>query len=94
MFVFFFLLQIDYFNNQVIVDLVEQQHKGIIAILDDACMNVGKVTDEMFLEALNNKLGKHAHFSSRKVMYSSVSCFLPYVMLFPLFRPNRIRKKI
>ncbi|KFQ56397.1 Unconventional myosin-Id, partial [Pelecanus crispus] len=58
---------IDYFNNQVIVDLVEQQHKGIIAILDDACMNVGKVTDEMFLEALNNKLGKHAHFSSRKV---------------------------
>ncbi|KFQ09164.1 Unconventional myosin-Id, partial [Leptosomus discolor] len=61
---------IDYFNNQVIVDLVEQQHKGIIAILDDACMNVGKVTDEMFLEALNNKLGKHAHFSSRKVPYS------------------------
>ena len=65
-------LQIDYFNNQVIVDLVEQQHKGIIAILDDACMNVGKVTDEMFLEALNNKLGKHAHFSSRKVTCSSV----------------------
>uniref|UniRef100_A0A8C6IXZ2 Unconventional myosin-Id n=1 Tax=Melopsittacus undulatus TaxID=13146 RepID=A0A8C6IXZ2_MELUD len=58
---------IDYFNNQVIVDLVEQQHKGIISILDDACMNVGKVTDEMFLEALNNKLGKHAHFSSRKL---------------------------
>ncbi|KAF5916099.1 hypothetical protein HPG69_003173 [Diceros bicornis minor] len=57
---------IDYFNNQIIVDLVEQQHKGIIAILDDACMNVGKVTDEMFLEALNSKLGKHGHFSSRK----------------------------
>ncbi|XP_054985981.1 unconventional myosin-Id isoform X2 [Sorex araneus] len=58
---------IDYFNNQIIVDLVEQQHKGIIAILDDACMNVGKVTDEMFLEALNSKLGKHGHFSSRKL---------------------------
>ena len=49
------------------MDLVEQQHKGIIAILDDACMNVGKVTDEMFLEALNSKLGKHGHFSSRTV---------------------------
>ncbi|XP_016787509.2 unconventional myosin-Id isoform X12 [Pan troglodytes] len=61
---------IDYFNNQIIVDLVEQQHKGIIAILDDACMNVGKVTDEMFLEALNSKLGKHAHFSSRKLCAS------------------------
>lgn len=69
---FFWLFQIDYFNNQVIVDLVEQQHKGIIAILDDACMNVGKVTDEMFLEALNSKLGKHAHFSSRKVLCCSL----------------------
>lgn len=59
--------QIDYFNNQIIVDLVEQQHKGIFAVLDEACMNVGKVTDEMFLQALNNKLAKHAHYTSRKV---------------------------
>lgn len=66
----FWVPQIDYFNNQIIVDLVEQQHKGIISILDDACMNVGKVTDEMFLEALNSKLGKHGHFSSRKVIHS------------------------
>ncbi|XP_018093573.1 unconventional myosin-Id-like isoform X1 [Xenopus laevis] len=58
---------IDYFDNQIIVDLVEQQHRGIIALLDDACMNVGKVTDDMFLEALNKQLGKHAHYSSRKV---------------------------
>uniref|UniRef100_A0A4W3HUU0 Unconventional myosin-Id n=1 Tax=Callorhinchus milii TaxID=7868 RepID=A0A4W3HUU0_CALMI len=58
---------IDYFNNQIIVDLVEQQHKGIISILDDASVNVGKVTDGMFLEALNNKLCKHAHYSSRKL---------------------------
>ncbi|KFQ97971.1 Unconventional myosin-Id, partial [Opisthocomus hoazin] len=78
---------IDYFNNQVIVDLVEQQHKGIIAILDDACMNVGKVTDEMFLEALNNKLGKHAHFSSRKVTSSSVPSKLALFLrdTFPVF---------
>ncbi|XP_078385942.1 unconventional myosin-Id [Cetorhinus maximus] len=58
---------IDYFNNQIIVDLVEQQHKGIISILDDACVNVGKVTDKMFLDALNTKLQKHAHYSSRKL---------------------------
>uniref|UniRef100_A0A8C1HTD6 Unconventional myosin-Id n=1 Tax=Cyprinus carpio carpio TaxID=630221 RepID=A0A8C1HTD6_CYPCA len=59
---------IDYFNNQIIVDLVEQQHKGIFAVLDEACMNVGKVTDEMFLQALNGKLAKHAHYTSRKVL--------------------------
>uniref|UniRef100_A0A8C6TTQ7 Unconventional myosin-Id n=1 Tax=Neogobius melanostomus TaxID=47308 RepID=A0A8C6TTQ7_9GOBI len=58
---------IDYFNNQIIVDLVEQQHKGIFSILDEACMNVGKVTDEVFLQGLNTKLAKHAHFTSRKL---------------------------
>uniref|UniRef100_A0A669C6G9 Unconventional myosin-Id n=1 Tax=Oreochromis niloticus TaxID=8128 RepID=A0A669C6G9_ORENI len=58
---------IDYFNNQIIVDLVEQQHKGIFAVLDEACMNVGKVTDEVFLQGLNTKLAKHAHYTSRKL---------------------------
>ncbi|KAK7919381.1 hypothetical protein WMY93_010665 [Mugilogobius chulae] len=58
---------IDYFNNQIIVDLVEQQHKGIFSILDEACMNVGKVTDEVFLQGLNGKLAKHAHYTSRKL---------------------------
>ncbi|KAJ3607761.1 hypothetical protein NHX12_024812 [Muraenolepis orangiensis] len=57
---------IDYFNNQIIVDLVEQQHKGIFSVLDEACMNVGKVTDEVFLQGLNGKLAKHAHYTSRK----------------------------
>lgn len=38
---------IDYFNNQIICDLVEQAHKGMIAIMDEACLNVGKVTDEV-----------------------------------------------
>lgn len=60
--------QIDYFNNQIIVDLVEQQHKGIFSVLDEACMNVGKVTDEVFLQGLNVKLAKHAHYTSRKVI--------------------------
>ncbi|XP_049614394.1 unconventional myosin-Id [Syngnathus scovelli] len=58
---------IDYFNNQIIVDLVEQQHKGIISVLDEACMNVGKVTDELFLQGLNVLLAKHAHYTSRKL---------------------------
>ena len=38
---------VDYFNNKVICDLVEEQHKGILAILDEACLNVGKITDEV-----------------------------------------------
>uniref|UniRef100_A0AAY4DQC5 Myosin IG n=1 Tax=Denticeps clupeoides TaxID=299321 RepID=A0AAY4DQC5_9TELE len=57
---------IEYFNNQIIVDLVEQLHKGIISILDEACLTVGKVTDTVCLETMNTKLGQHPHFTSRK----------------------------
>lgn len=58
-------IHIEYFNNKVICDLVELPHQGIIAILDEACLNVGKVTDTMFLDAMDGKLKKHDHFDSR-----------------------------
>ena len=38
---------VEYFNNRIICDLVEEQHKGIVSILDEACLNVGKVTDDV-----------------------------------------------
>ncbi|XP_069680956.1 unconventional myosin ID isoform X2 [Periplaneta americana] len=58
---------IDFFNNQIICDLVEQPHKGVIAIMDEACLNVGKVTDEMLLEAMDKKLANHKHYTSRQL---------------------------
>ncbi|ESO97046.1 hypothetical protein LOTGIDRAFT_143556 [Lottia gigantea] len=58
---------VDYFNNKVICDLVELQHKGILAILDEACLNVGKVTDVMFLQAMATKLNKHDRFTCRSL---------------------------
>ncbi|XP_062611232.1 unconventional myosin-Id-like, partial [Saccostrea cucullata] len=58
---------IEYFNNKIIVDLIEAPHKGILAILDEACLSVGKVTDEMFLTAMAQKLGKHDHFTCRSL---------------------------
>lgn len=57
---------IEYFNNQVICELVERQHQGMIAILDEACLNVGKVTDELVLEAMDRQLSSHPHYSSRQ----------------------------
>lgn len=73
--------QIDYFNNKIICDLVEVQHQGVLAILDEACMTVGKVTDQMFLEAMSDKLKGHKHFSSRKVNLKNqlVSCLIQSV---------------
>ncbi|XP_004709703.1 unconventional myosin-Ih [Echinops telfairi] len=55
---------IQYFNNKVICDLVEERHKGIISILDEECIRPGPATDLSFLEKLEEKVGKHAHFQT------------------------------
>jgi len=60
-------IQVDYFNNKIICDLVEATNTGILAQLDDACYMAGKVNDKMFLESLSSKLASHKHFTSRKV---------------------------
>nr|CAI5842506.1 unnamed protein product [Callosobruchus analis] len=58
---------IEYFNNQIICDLVEAPHKGIISIMDDACkMTAEKVTDELLLEAMDKNLKGHKHYMSRQ----------------------------
>ncbi|XP_075995449.1 unconventional myosin-Ig [Genypterus blacodes] len=58
---------IDYFNNQIIVDLVDQPHKGIISMLDEACLSVGKVTDTVCIDSMDTKLAQHPHYTSRKL---------------------------
>ncbi|CAF4613532.1 unnamed protein product, partial [Rotaria magnacalcarata] len=58
---------IDYFNNKIICDLIEQSRTGIIAHLDEACIAVGNITDEMFLDSINKALKSHKHFSSWKL---------------------------
>uniref|UniRef100_A0A1L8E5C9 Putative myosin class ii heavy chain n=1 Tax=Nyssomyia neivai TaxID=330878 RepID=A0A1L8E5C9_9DIPT len=58
---------IEYFNNQIICDLVEKPHTGIIATMDEACLNVGKINDEILLEAMDKKLATHPHYSSRQL---------------------------
>ncbi|EMP37163.1 Myosin-Ih, partial [Chelonia mydas] len=58
---------IPYFNNKIICDLVEEKHKGIISILDEECLRPGEATDLTFLEKLEEKVGDHAHFLTRKL---------------------------
>ncbi|XP_005869853.1 PREDICTED: unconventional myosin-Ih [Myotis brandtii] len=55
---------IQYFNNKIICDLVEERHKGIISILDEECIRPGPASDLSFLEKLEEKVGKHAHFQT------------------------------
>ncbi|KAG8145971.1 hypothetical protein E2320_012406 [Naja naja] len=58
---------VPYFNNKTICDLVEEKHKGIISILDEECLRPGEATDLSFLEKLEEKVGDHAHFVTRKL---------------------------
>uniref|UniRef100_A0A8D1HEQ4 Unconventional myosin-Ih n=1 Tax=Sus scrofa TaxID=9823 RepID=A0A8D1HEQ4_PIG len=59
---------IQYFNNKIICDLVEERHKGIISILDEECIRPGPATDLSFLERLEEKVGKHAHFQTERFL--------------------------
>ncbi|XP_025903347.1 unconventional myosin-Ib isoform X6 [Nothoprocta perdicaria] len=56
---------IEYFNNAIICDLIENNQTGILAMLDEECLRPGTVTDETFLEKLNQVCATHQHFESR-----------------------------
>ncbi|KAM6338930.1 unconventional myosin-Ig [Podargus strigoides] len=58
---------IEYFSNDPIVELVEQPHRGILALLDEACLAAGTVTDPLFLATMDTRLGHHPHYTSRKL---------------------------
>lgn len=60
-------LQIEYFNNATIVELVEQPRRGILAVLDEACSTAGPITDRIFLQTLDTHHRHHPHYSSRQV---------------------------
>ncbi|XP_050965134.1 unconventional myosin-Ic isoform X1 [Labeo rohita] len=59
--------RVEYFNNKIICDLVEEKHKGVIAILDEECLRRGDASDITFLEKLEDTLGGHAHFVTHKM---------------------------
>lgn len=57
----------EYFNNATIVDLVERPHRGILAVLDEACGSAGPITDRIFLQTLDTHHRNHPHYTSRQV---------------------------
>uniref|UniRef100_A0A673YVT6 Unconventional myosin-Ic n=1 Tax=Salmo trutta TaxID=8032 RepID=A0A673YVT6_SALTR len=58
---------VQYFNNKIICDLVEEKFKGIISILDEECLRPGDASDITFLEKLENTVGGHAHLTTHKL---------------------------
>lgn len=57
---------VEYFNNKVICDLIEQKHKGIISLMDEECLRPGEPTDKSFLAKMNENLSSHEHYISHK----------------------------
>uniref|UniRef100_B0I1T2-4 Isoform 4 of Unconventional myosin-Ig n=1 Tax=Homo sapiens TaxID=9606 RepID=B0I1T2-4 len=58
---------VEYFNNATIVDLVERPHRGILAVLDEACSSAGTITDRIFLQTLDMHHRHHLHYTSRQL---------------------------
>ncbi|XP_047237743.1 unconventional myosin-Ih isoform X2 [Girardinichthys multiradiatus] len=58
---------VQFFNNKIICDLVEEKHGGIISILDEECLRPGDATDLTFLERLEKKMGNHPHFVTHRL---------------------------
>ncbi|MGH0159934.1 UNVERIFIED_CONTAM: hypothetical protein FKN15_072657 [Acipenser sinensis] len=58
---------VQYFNNKIICDLVEEKYRGIISVLDEECLRLGGATDLTFLEKLEETVGNHPHFVTHKL---------------------------
>jgi len=57
---------IDYFNNQIICDLIENKTKSVIALLNEECIRPGEKSDLTFLSKLNTNIINHPHYDSRE----------------------------
>nr|XP_028563911.1 unconventional myosin-Ic isoform X1 [Podarcis muralis] len=58
---------VQYFNNKIICDLVEEKFKGIISVLDEECLRPGDATDTTFLVKLEETIKNHPHFLTHKL---------------------------
>jgi len=56
---------IDYFNNKIICDMIEQKY-GMIDWLDEQCLAPGPKDDKIWLAKLDEKFSTHAHYLSKK----------------------------
>ncbi|XP_060020737.1 unconventional myosin-Ia [Lagenorhynchus albirostris] len=58
-------VKVDYFDNGIICNLIEDNQRGILAMLDEECLRPGVVSDSTFLAKLNQIFSKHGHYESK-----------------------------
>ncbi|XP_004401757.1 PREDICTED: unconventional myosin-Ia [Odobenus rosmarus divergens] len=57
--------KVDYFDNGIICNLIEDNQRGILAMLDEECLRPGVVSDTTFLAKLNQLFSTHNHYESK-----------------------------
>ncbi|KAM6189048.1 unconventional myosin-Ia [Sarcoramphus papa] len=74
---------VEFFDNSIICNLIENSKCGILAMLDEECLRPGVVNEDTFLTKLNQLFATHKHYESketqnaRRVMDASLppQCF-------------------
>ncbi|XP_053153557.1 unconventional myosin-Ia-like [Hemicordylus capensis] len=56
---------VDFFDNSIICNLIEDSKSGILAMLDEECLRPGEVNETTFLAKLNHVFKDHKHYESR-----------------------------
>lgn len=57
---------IDYFDNAPICSLMDNSKMGIFATMDDSCLAVGTINDQLLLEAMDKKYKDNKYYDSRR----------------------------
>ncbi|NWI37874.1 MYO1A protein, partial [Picathartes gymnocephalus] len=57
---------VEFFDNSIICNLIENSTSGILAMLDEECLRPGVVNEDTFLTKLNQLLGTHKHYESKE----------------------------
>ncbi|XP_073519453.1 unconventional myosin-Ia isoform X2 [Phyllobates terribilis] len=57
--------KVDFFDNEIICNLIEDGTNGILAVLDEECLRPGNVSDATFLTKLGLRFKNHKHFKSK-----------------------------
>ncbi|KFO75023.1 Unconventional myosin-Ia, partial [Cuculus canorus] len=57
---------VEFFDNSIICDLIENSKGGILAMLDEECLRPGVVNEDTFLTKLNQLFATHKHYESRE----------------------------
>ncbi|XP_019849639.1 PREDICTED: unconventional myosin-Ia [Amphimedon queenslandica] len=56
---------VEFFDNSVVCEIIEDPKQGVIALLDEECLRPGEVNDLTFLDGLNRRYVKNENFISR-----------------------------